>query len=86
MNCPHCDKVILVRLTKDDGKANPESRVTSEGMGDVGELIAQIHDDELESDFEIDFMKSLRERFEKWGDRIMMSEKQMICLRKIAAK
>lgn len=83
MKCPHCSNEIEVRLVK----APPmQASLAGEGMGDVGELLAQIHDDELETDFEIGFIKQTRERFEQYGDRIRMSEKQMVCLRKIAAK
>ncbi len=84
MNCPHCDKVIIVRAFKDDGKSNPQDRATSSG-GDLESLMSAIHDDELENDFEIGFMKDFRARFEKYGDRTIVSEKQMNVLRKIAA-
>ncbi len=53
---------------------------------DVGALLEQIHDDELETEFEIDFIRQTRERFAQYGERIRMSEKQMACLQKIAAK
>ncbi len=84
MNCPHCGKVVLAKLTKDD--ATHETSATASDVGDVGGLLDRIHDDELETDFEIDFMRQTRERFKQYGDRIRMSDKQMACLRKIAAK
>ncbi len=85
MNCPHCNKVILVRLSKDDGKSNPEDRATSADTSDVGALLDSIHDDELETDFAVDFIRQTRERYEKYGAKTLMSEKQMNVLRKIAA-
>ncbi len=81
MNCPHCDKMILVRLTKDDGK--PTEGADASGLG---EILAQIHADELEHQGEIDFVKQTRERFAQYAERTRMSEKQMTWLRKIAAK
>lgn len=53
---------------------------------DVGGLLEQIHDEDLETGFEVRFVRETRERFEKYGDRIRMSEKQMTVLRRIAAK
>ncbi len=84
MKCPHCNENIDVRFIKAPASSGASS--TAEGMGDLGELLSQIHDDELETDFEIGFMKQLRDRFAQYGDTTRMSEKQMICLRKIAAK
>ncbi len=80
MNCPHCDQPVDVQLFKSGGK--PQS-VDASGLG---ALLEQIHDDELESDFEIGFMKQLRERFAQYGADTRMSEKQMTVVRKIAAK
>lgn len=82
MNCPHCSKVIVIKIVKDTGNGVS----TSDRSTDVGELLSQIHDDELETDFEIDFIKQTRERFAQYQDRIRMSEKQLACLQKIAAK
>lgn len=82
MNCPHCGKVVIVQVVKDSAKGES----TSGRSADVGELLNQIHDDELETDFEIDFIKQTRERFAQYGERTRMSEKQMACLQKIAAK
>ena len=83
MKCPHCNGNIDVRFIKAPGDSDSQS---NEGSGDVGELLSRIHDDELETDFEIKFIEQTRARFLQYGDRILMSEKQMTCLRKIAAK
>lgn len=82
MNCPHCGKVVIVQLVKDSGKG-----ISTAGRStDVGELLNQVNDDELENDFEIEFIRSIRERYAQYQDRIRMSEKQMTTLQKIAAK
>jgi hypothetical protein len=83
MKCPHCSNEIEVRFVKAPPmqSSQPQGRST-----DVGELLDLVHDSELETDFEIDFIRQTRERFAQYGDRIRMSEKQMSCLQKIAAK
>ncbi len=82
MKCPHCNENIYVRFVKAPSDSGGQS---SGRTSDVGALLEQIHDDELETQFEIDFIKQTRERFEQYGDRIRMSDKQMACLQRIAA-
>ena len=82
MNCPHCNKPISIQVVGGKGASSSPKADSS----DVGELLAQIYDDELEIDFERNFVTDLRARFEKYGEKLMMSEKQMNVLRKIAAK
>lgn len=80
MKCPNCSIELSLIATGTANKAS-QGRET-----DIGALLNQIHDDELETDFEIEFIKSTRERFAQYGPRTRMSEKQMIALQKIAAK
>ena len=57
---------------------------SSSALGDLGELLSQIDDDSL-SGKAADFVTQTRARFEQYGKRTMMSEKQMSWLRKIAS-
>ncbi len=82
MKCPWCAQNIDVRFIKAPG----DSGSTSSDSPSLKEIMDLIHDDELESDFEIKFMEGFRPRYEQYGDRTHVSEKQMQVLRKIAAK
>jgi hypothetical protein len=80
--CPHCSNQLQLdsRLTFASG---PKSSAPNGGSGDVGELLASINEDVLES-AAAKFVRETRERLEQYGDRIRMSDKQMDWLRKIA--
>lgn len=84
MRCPHCD--LEVRLMK--GSMVQSDRAASElaDASDVGGLLKRIHDEDLEPGFEESFIRQTRERFAEYGENIRMSPKQMISLRRIAAK
>ena len=79
--CPHCHKSIEVRLTA----ASPSKEMPDNAKVDVGALLESIVDDSTLNDWEQKFVADLRERYEKYGDRIRMSEKQIASLRKIVA-
>lgn len=81
MNCPHCSKVIVVKLLKDSnvGQGQPEEVDVS----DVGELLALVNPATLD-DKSMDFFNQTKERYEQYHDRIRMSPKQMAWLRKLA--
>ena len=85
MVCPHCGKVIIVKLMKDSnvtpaGKSAPRA---SADTGDLESLLDAINDDQLEGQA-VDFVAKTRARFAKYKDRTMMSEAQMGWLRKLA--
>ncbi len=80
MKCPSCGHSL--KLVSDDGAPS----AGSEAPGELAKLMASVYDDELSEPFEIEFMQSLRPRFEQYGDRTKMSPKQWNVLRKIAAK
>lgn len=86
MRCPHCQLPLDVRLIKAPPMQPQRASAESADVGDVGELLSRIHDDDLEPGFEEDFMRQTRERFAEYGERIRMSDKQMTALRRIAAK
>lgn len=83
MNCPHCNKVVIVKLVKDSnvGQSAPSSGTAD--ISDLGELLGMIEDGKLEG-AAVDFVKQTRERFEKYKDKTRMSDKQMSWLRKLA--
>ncbi len=88
MKCPHCNENLDVRLIKAPSNSGSSSERSTEGAdaSGLGDILEQIHEDELEHQNEIDFVKQTRERFEQYGDRTRMSEKQMTWIRKIAAR
>lgn len=85
MKCPHCDLEISIRLAKGSDTPPTSSSAPMAATSNVSELLKLIHDDQL-TPWEETFIKETRERVEKWGDRIRMSDKQVEILRKIAAK
>ena len=90
MKCPHCGNAVL--LVKDDGKhlppfkaVKPQAPRASTDTGDLESLLDAINDDRLEGHLAAaDFVAQTRERFAKYKDRTMMTEKQMGWLRKLA--
>jgi hypothetical protein len=84
MKCPHCNENIDVRLIK--APSNSQGSLEGADISGLEAILDRIHEDELEHQNEIDFVKQTRERFEQYGERTRMSEKQMTWLRKIAAR
>ena len=86
MVCPHCGKVIIVKLMKDSNvtpaEKSPAPRDSADTV-DLGELLDAI-DDHMLTGQAADFIAKTRQRFAKYKDRTMMSEAQMGWLRKLA--
>ncbi len=81
MNCPHCGKIVIVKLVKDDGK---DMKPATNGIGNsLGEILSAIDDDRL-TGASINFVAETRERYAKYKDNTKMSEKQLAWLRKLA--
>ena len=85
LKCPKCNCVLEVRLT-----AAPPMQADNwggggedSGTGDLGELLAAAEANATK-DHEIEFVRSTRERYDQYGDRTKMSEKQLAWLRRIA--
>lgn len=76
--CPKCGAQIDVRLSL----ATPREAGSMETGGKIGELLAQINDGALNA-WEQDFMGKLRERYEQYGERTKLSEKQEAIFNKI---
>ena len=81
MNCPHCGKVVIARLEKDSNVGTSQPAVNVD-PSDLGDLLALATSLPL-SEWEQQFVSDQKERFEKYGERIRVSEKQMATLRKI---
>ena len=84
MICPHCKKPLDIRLTVGGTPTPSEKAAVDADTTDVGDLLESIVDSAL-NDWEKKFVADLRGRYEKYGDKIKMSEKQLSTLRKIAA-
>lgn len=80
--CPHCKNQLQIesRLVFASGPRSSEPQ----GAGDLESLLNSINDDELSGAAE-KFVRETRERFEKYGPRTKMSEKQLAWLGRIAA-
>ena len=87
MRCPHCSKEVL--LVKDDGKhgnATPPAERSPNAKLEAGELDALLdacrtaETTPWEDQFLIDF----NVKFDKYGDKMFVTEKQLKTLRKIA--
>ena len=81
MKCPHCQQPIDVRLIKAPAMQSQESGNAGSSLGDLLESIDMAAIDGKN----YDFVTQVKERFEQYGDRTMMSDKQMAWLRKLAA-
>ena len=79
ITCPKCNCQLEVKLSFASGPRAPSSPTD-----DVGLLLEQAEDRNLNK-WEQEFITSLRARYDEYGDRVMVSEKQMATLRNIAS-
>ena len=83
LNCPHCLKPVMLGLVAVDG--NPTNRQPKlPGTKSVGELLEMIDIDTLDVKT-AKFVGDTRERYAKYKERIMISDKQIAWLESIAA-
>jgi hypothetical protein len=91
LTCPHCNQLIELSTTK----APPQqSSRPAPSAGNVGEEVKRLLDIITDcvmmggrlSDKEDDMYRTTRDRYEEWGDKIFMNDKQMVFLRNIAQK
>lgn len=82
MNCPHCNKVIVVKIMKDSnvGQSAPAPSASTDDISELLDL-AEANNPKGKS---AEFVEETRKRYRQWGANIKMSEKQMSWLRKIA--
>ena len=86
MKCPACHAELDVRLIKAPPQPADQVKRGTNGSTDtssISYLLESANAREL-NEWESEFIGSLQERFNKYGDRIKMSEKQMETLTKIA--
>lgn len=77
--CPKCGCQLEVKLSYAAGKRSPEAPTD-----DVGLLLEQAEERNLNA-WEKEFIGQLRERYDQYGTRVKVSEKQMGILQKIAS-
>ena len=92
MNCPHCNLSIVVRVFKQEG-APPEAKAATGGRpsqsspDEVLEFIGMLESivaNEIDlNDWETQFVESLRNKHNKYGDKLFVSPAQYERLRKI---
>ena len=89
--CPHCGKEIVVQLRTElfNGAVKTERAGPSEPARDTSDLESLMNatiDAEDLNDYEMGFINGVKERYAKYGNRMQMSEKQMVVLRRIVNK
>lgn len=83
-NCPNCGVNLLVC---EGSKMMPPARgkAPTADKGQIGDLLSMCYDENLD-DWESEFIGKMRANFEKYGDTMYISEKQMDKLKVIAAR
>lgn len=80
--CPNCKSQIELRVAFASGpKSKPEDVDTS----NLGQLIDSIDESAL-TGRDLEFFQKNKARFEQYGSKTMLSEKQMTWLRDLAGK
>ncbi len=81
VECPKCKCQIEVKVAFASGPKSSAPEPSS--SGDLAALLDRIVDDEL-SGAAAKFVRETRERFEQYGSRTRMSDKQLVWLQRIA--
>lgn len=84
LRCPKCNVDLEVRLTAAPPMQADQVKPRTNGGGNIQELLEEAEARDL-NPWEQEFIGSLRTRFDQYGARTKMSEKQMGILRKIAS-
>ena len=79
INCPTCQTQFEISLT---AAPQHQARVSA---GHVGELLTAIDDKSLD-ERTLEFVTTTRERYNQYGEKIILSEKQESWLKRIAAE
>ena len=82
--CPHCRAALTVEVATSRPNPKPVASPPLAFSDDIGELLNLIDMDSLDAK-SADFVATTRERFAKWKDKILMTERQLAWLRKLAA-
>lgn len=94
MKCPHCNQEVAIQLvsiaapSRERGmSAQPREERKTADSTEIERLLGMIFDDDPNlTTWEQGYVMDLRMRFQKYGDKLFMSDKQMDRLRSIAAK
>ena len=79
--CPKCGCQLDIKITY---AAGPKSdNPPSKGLSRVAEWLEEAEDRTLDA-WQSEFVGSLRERYDKYGDRVKLSDKQLEILQRIA--
>jgi hypothetical protein len=82
MKCPHCKTELELRIVTEPPKA-----VVKPVKDDIGELLIQVEQHRGEfNDWETEFVDGIIERYDKYKEKIYLSDKQIASLKKIAEK
>ena len=81
MNCPHCNKVIVVKFAKDSNVGQSDPVVDG---NELAALLEVINMSALDGK-SLEFVTQTKERFGQYGERTRMSERQMEWLRDLAS-
>lgn len=91
-SCPKCGVGLDVRVAGASGGPSrrpsgpPSEKLTGASVArEIESLLANIEDVLLTGDFEPGFVADMRQRIEKYGDKIFVSDRQMGRLRQIAS-
>jgi hypothetical protein len=92
LTCPHCNQLIELSATK--APPQQSSRPAPSAGKNAGEETKRLLDIITDcvmmggklTDKEDDMYRTTRDRYEEWGDKIFMNDKQMVFLRNIAQK
>ena len=85
IQCPNCSAQIELRAVSANTSHVTTPKKVPGSETEVGIMLQSIDRQNL-NPFETSFVNGTLERYEKYGDRIKMSDKQMDTLRKIAAE
>jgi hypothetical protein len=82
--CPYCSKEIDIKLVASGPRQSTLTPVSAsiDNLNELMESVRAINKDSL-NDFERKFVTDQLERYEQYGERMRLSEKQIKVLRKI---
>lgn len=84
LTCPKCSTVLELSATMAPAQQSQPVPQSSNGTRDLGALLDSIHDVDLKG-AAAKFVAETRERYEQYGNRTRMSEKQFAWLESIAS-
>lgn len=83
--CPKCGSQLELKFASGPRVSQSQGERVFSDTRDVGDLLEAVNMENLDG-AELDFIEKTKERFAKYKDRIMLSDKQLAWLKKIAEK